>query len=391
MESRGSVRFALIGAGFIGRIHGLALQAVNGVFGDAPRAVAAVLVDADAALAEQQAARLGFAEWTTDWSAALDKVDAVIIAVPSFMHREIALAAIARGKHVLCEKPVGRSAAEAGEIAEAAAKAGITNGVGFTYIRAPLVRHAVDIVESGELGRPVSFRGWHDEDYLADPDAPFTWRLDANLAGRSGALGDLGWHIISIARRLCGPIVSLSGLAETRYPTRRTGNAAATRRAVENEDWAGMLVRFAGGAVGSIEASRIAHGRKMDIGFELVCERGSISFSGERANELKVYRHGDPAGRQGFKTVRIDGGHPDYAAFIPAPAHGLGFNDLKAIELHAFLLAIAEGRNLDPDLAEAARIARVCEAVLASSESGMRVDRPEEEQPPVLRGKAAVA
>ena len=371
------LRFALIGAGFIGRIHGLALQAVNHVFADAPRAVATLLVDQDAALAERQATQLGFAGWSTDWRAALDRVDAVIIAVPSFMHREIALAALDAGKHVLCEKPVGRSAAEAGEIAAAAARSAVTNGVGFTYLRAPMVRHAAAIVTSGVLGKPVSFRGWHAEDYLADPEAPFSWRLDAGLAGRSGALGDLGWHIISIARQLCGPVVALNGLAETRYAKRATGRPGEPPRSVENEDWAGMLTRFETGAVGSIEASRIAHGRKMDIGFDLTCEQGGIAFHGERANELALYRHGEEAGQQGFKTVRIDGAHPDYAAFLPAPAHGLGFNDLKTIELHGFLLAIAAGRNLDPDLDEACRIARVCEAVLDSSVRGARIEQPE--------------
>lgn len=375
------VRFALVGAGFIGRIHGLALQAVNRVFGDTPlKAAATVLVDTDAALAERQAGQLGFASSGTDWEAVLPQVDAVIIAAPSFMHRAIALGAIAAGKHVLCEKPVGRSTGEAEEVAEAAAKAGITNGVGFTYMRVPLVRHAIDIVKSGTLGRPVNFRGWHAEDYLADPEAPFSWRLDANLAGRCGALGDLGWHIISIARALCGPIASLSGLAEHVHPTRRIATGAETRRIVENEDWAATLVRFESGAVGTIEASRIAHGRKMDIGFELICERGSIAFDGEHGNEIQVYRHGDPTGAQGFKTVRIDGAHPDYGAFIPAPAHGLGFNDLKTIELHEFLVAIAAGRNLSPDLDEACRIARVCEAILDSSASGERIDAPEAAQ-----------
>lgn len=370
------MRFALVGAGFIGRIHGLAIQAVNRVFADLPlRAEATVLIDRDAALAERQAAQLGFARWTTDWETGLDLADAVVIAAPSFMHREIALGAAARGKHILCEKPVGRSAAEADEVAAAAAKAGVSNGVGFTYMRAPMVRHAIDLVRSGALGRPVSFRGWHAEDYLADPEAPFSWRLDASLAGRSGSLGDLGWHIISIARALCGPVNAINAMAETAYPQRRAGDGPA--RAVENEDWAGMLVRFASGAVGTIESSRIAHGRKMDIGFELTCERGSIAFDGERANELEVYRSGGDGAEQGFRTLRISGVHPDYAAFIPAPAHGLGFNDLKTIEIHAFLRAIAERRNLAPDLDEACRIARVCEAALASAVSGARIDMPE--------------
>ena len=374
-----TVRFALVGAGFIGRIHGLALQAVNRVFGETPlRAEAAMLIDKDAALAERQARQLGFSAWTTDWREGLDAVDAVIIAAPSFMHREIALGAAERGKHVLCEKPVGRSVAEADEIAAAVDAAGVSNGVGFTYLRVPLVLHAIDIVNSGLLGRPVSFRGWHAEDYLAEASAPFSWRLDAGLAGRCGALGDLGWHIIAIARALCGPIVSLSGLSQTVHATRRSPAEGNPARAVENEDWAGMLVGFRSGAVGSIEASRVAHGRKMDIGFELVCERGSIAFDGERANELDVYRADDPSAQQGFRTIRVNGAHPGYAPFIPAPAHGLGFNDLKTIELREFLVAISEGRNLQPDLDEACRIARVCEAVLESSQSGSRLDRPEE-------------
>lgn len=371
----GTVRFALVGAGFIGRIHGLAIQAVNRVFGDAPlRAEATVLIDSNAALAERQARQLGFAAWTTDWESGIEEADAVVIAAPSFMHRDIALGAAARGKHVLCEKPVGRSAAEAEEIAAAARRAGITSGVGFTYMRAPMVRHAVDIVQSGLIGKPVSFRGRHAEDYLADASAPFSWRLDAALAGRSGSLGDLGWHIVAIARALCGRIVSLNAVIETAYPTRRVPDGPW--RAVENEDWAGMLVRFED-AVGSIESSRIAHGRKMDIGFELTCTGGSIAFDGERINELALYRAGEPAAQQGFRTLRINGSHPDYSAFIPAPAHGLGFNDLKTIEIREFLLAIAAGRNLAPDLDEACRIARICEAALVASGTGARIEAPE--------------
>lgn len=370
------MRFALVGAGFIGRIHGLAVQAVSRVFGDAPlRAEATILIDRDAALAERQARQLGFAAWTTDWESGIESADAVVIAAPSFMHSEIAIGAAARGKHILCEKPVGRSATEAEEIAASARRAGVTNGVGFTYIRAPMVRHAIDIVQSGLIGKPVSFRGWHAEDYLADPSAPFSWRLDAALAGRSGSLGDLGWHIVAIARALCGPLASLNALTETAYPARRVPDGPL--RPVENEDWAGMLVRFEGGAVGTIESSRIAHGRKMDIGFELVCAGGSIAFDGERTNELQLYRAAEPLGQQGFRTLRINGSHPDYAAFIPAPAHGLGFNDLKTIEIHEFLLAIASGRNLDPDLDEACRIARICEAALASSGTGARIEAPE--------------
>jgi predicted dehydrogenase len=375
---RETLRFALIGAGFIGRIHGLALGAVNHVFGRSSVAVEpTVLIDADAAVAERQGRQLGFQRWGTDWAAAIDDVDAVIIAVPSFMHREIALAAIERGKHLLCEKPVGCSAAESEAIAEAAARAGVCNGVGFTYMRAPMVQHAVRLVQEGVIGRPLTFRGWHAEDYLADGEAPFAWRLDASLAGRCGALGDLGWHIISIARALCGPVRALSGLVSTAYPTRPLQPGGSERRQVENEDWAAATVRFDSGVTGTIEASRIAHGRRMDIGFELTGTEGTLAFDGERANELQLYRAGDKPGADGFRRILISGAHPDYGAFLPAPAHGLGFNDLKTIELHHFREAVAAGRNLDPDLGEAVRIARICEAIHASSETGARVDEPE--------------
>ena len=138
-----------------------------------------------------------------------------------------------------------------------------------------------------------------------------------------------------------------------------------------------MLVRFESGAVGSIEASRVAHGRKMDVGFELTLERGTLSFRGERANELLLYSSSDPAATQGFRTVHINGCHPDYAAFLPAPAHGLGFNDLKTIELHSFLKAIAEGRSMSPDFGEAAEVARICDAVVRSSQTGRAIDDPE--------------
>ena len=374
-----SLRFGLIGAGFIGQSHGLAINAVNRVFGTRPlRAVATVLADLDERRARAQAERLGFERWTVDWREALEAVDAVIIAVPSFMHMEIAVAAATAGKHILCEKPVGLSSHQATRIAAAAAAAEITSAVGFTYLRAPMIRHAKTLLDRGDLGRPIHFRGRHAEDYLADADAPFSWRLDAKLAGRCGALGDLGWHIIGIARYLCGPISSLSGLTGTFHRTRPEAEGVQPRREVENEDWAGALLQFGTGAVGTMEVSRIAHGRKMDIAFELVCENGTLALAGERLNELQLYIDSDPVGESGFRTIHVNSAHPDYGAFVPAPAHGLGFNDLKTIELREFIVAVAAGRNVDPDLEQACRIARVCEAIIDSAEGGTTITAPEQ-------------
>lgn len=368
------VKIGLIGAGFIGRAHGLAINAVNATFADLPaRAVAHVLCDADGAKAAVQAEAMGFATSTSDWKKAVEMADAVIIAVPSRDHAAIARYAFSLKKPVLCEKPVGLSAAEALALAQEAKAAGVVTAAGFTYLRAPMVAEARNIIASGKLGKPVHFYGRHFEDYLASPDAPFSWRLDRTFAGRCGALGDLGCHIISIARALCGPIASLSGNIALVHAERRTGGTGSPMRKVENEDVASAVVRFASGISGVIETSRIAHGRKMDLAFEVTCERGSISLHAERLNELDVYAAGD----DGFRKVLINPSHPDYAAFLPAPGHGLGFNDLKTIELAGFLRGIAAGQSSYPDLGEAARISSLCEAIVSSSETRRWIDDPE--------------
>ena len=371
------IRMALIGAGFIGRSHGLAIRAVNAVFQDVPlRASAHVLCDLDLARAERTARAMGFEHVTDDWRKAVDMADAVIIAVPSRQHGDIARHAIRTGKPFLCEKPVGLSSVEAEDLAHAAHAAGIPHAVGFTYLRAPMVAHARELVRSGRLGRILHFSGRHFEDYLSSRDAPFSWRLDASLAGRCGALGDLGCHILSVARAIIGPVESVSGMATTIHGE-RLDTSAGHRRSVENEDHAAAILRFAGGVPGMVETSRVATGRKMDISFEVTGELGSVHFSGENYNALSVYMAGDETGLSGFRRVLVNNAHPDYAAFLPAPAHGLGFNDLKTIELAHFLRAIHAGHALDPDLFEAARISRLCEAILESSQSGRRLDEPE--------------
>jgi predicted dehydrogenase len=196
------------------------------------------------------------------------------------------------------------------------------------------------------------------------------------MAGRCGALGDLGCHIISIARYLCGPVETLVGSSAIRHAERPTGGPGSPMRRVENEDHAAALLRFAGGVPGVIETSRVALGRKMDLTFEVTGERGSLRFEAERMNEIGLYL--DEKTGSGFRRILIEPAHPDYGAFLPAPGHGLGFNDLKTIEIKAFLDGIAAGENAQPDLAEAARIGRICEAILDSAASGRWVERPED-------------
>jgi predicted dehydrogenase len=373
------VKIGLIGAGFIGRTHGLAVNAVNATFVDLPvRASAYILCDVDESRARAQAGAMGFAHATADWREAVDQSDAVIIAVPSRFHAEIARYAFSRSKAVLCEKPVGLSAAEATALAREAEAAGIVNAVGFTYLRAPMVAYAKQLLDSGALGKPIHFYGRHFEDYLASAETPFSWRLDKAAAGRCGALGDLGCHIIAVARYLCGSIASLSGARALVHEQRRTNAPDRPLRAVENEDYASAMLTFASGAPGFIEVSRVAHGRKMDLSFEVTCERGSIRLEAERLNEISVYLESEAAsGLPGFKTILINPSHPAYGAFLPAPGHGLGFNDLKTIELAAFLRGVAAKKSTYPDIAEAARISGLCEAILDSAETRSWADNPE--------------
>lgn len=372
------LRLALIGAGFIGKSHALAMHAVDRVFPRRGlRCRPYIIAEADEARARAAADALGFPEWTTSWEQAIDRADAVVIAVPSALHRAIAAHAIAARKPLLCEKPVGLSSQEASELAAAAGAADVSNAVGFTYVRAPMVQHAKALLASGKLGKPVHFTGRHVEDYLADAEAPHSWRLSRATAGRCGALGDLGCHILSIARELCGPVAGLVGTARIVHARRPIAAGTSATKPVENEDYASALLRFADGTPGLIETSRVAHGRKMDLSFELTCERGTIRFEAERLNELKLYLAGEDAANAGFRTILVNPLHPDYAGFLPAPGHGLGFNDLKTIELHQFLEAIAAGRNATPDLHDASRIARLCEAILDSAESGRWIEQPE--------------
>ncbi|MEP2531927.1 Gfo/Idh/MocA family oxidoreductase [Shimia sp.] len=365
------IKIGLIGAGFIGRSHALAINAVNRVFGDEHFvATPHMLVEADEKTATTMAQRFGFRIATTDWQRAVVECDAVVIAVPSYLHKDIAIAAAKHGTHVLCEKPVGLSSDEAAEIANAARAGNVSHLVGFTYLRSPLIRYALQVLETGELGKPLHFKGWHCEDYGADATQPFTWRHDASLAGKCGALGDMGWHVFAIARALCGPVTDLRGEVATFHQSRCLASDPTTNRAVENEDWSNSTLKFESGAVGSVEVSRVAHGHKMDIGFELICEQGTIVFRGEQSNQIEIYRAGEDNAGAGFRTVHINAEHPDYGAFIPAPGHGLGFNDLKTIEIRDFLMSISKQEQHGADLDDAVCISRICKGILRSSQKG---------------------
>jgi predicted dehydrogenase len=368
------LRFGLIGSGFMGRAHSIALHSVAATFGADYRVECAALADNTAERAQQSATALGFARSTGDWRelVADPQIDVIDICTPNHLHAEMALAALAAGKHVYCEKPLALDVKESAAVVEAAQQAGVCNAIGFNYICNPMVQTARDLIQAGELGEIVGFSGHYVEDYMCDPRAPFTWRCERRLAG-AGALADLGSHLINLGHVLLGPIARVSGVIRTVHKQRTEPGTGAVRT-VENEDIAQALIEFGSGVPGTMEISRVATGYKCGLTAQVIGTRGSIVFDQERMNELRLYRVDDPAGRRGFRTILAGPEHPDYAAFCPAAGHGLGINDLKVIEVRNLLRAIRAGTAASPDFSEGLRVQKVMTAIELAAASGSWVD-----------------
>lgn len=359
----------LIGSGFMGRAHALAFRTVGGVF-ELPAAIELeMLADHSAEVASRAAQSLGFKRSTGDWQALINDpaIDIVAITTPNILHKPMAMAAIQAGKHVYCEKPLAVTAEDARELTEAAERAGVVNLVGFNYLKNPMIELAREIVQSGEIGEITGFRGIHAEDFMSNPSAPYNWRCDPAQAG--GALADIGSHIISLARFLVGEIEAVSGQLSTIHKQRPLPDGSGTKP-VTIDDEAQFLVRFANGATGSISTSWIATGRKMQLDFELYGTKGSLAFTQERFNELKLYRTGQAKGREGYILITAGPDHPPYSAFCPAPGHQIGFNDLKVIEVKALIDAVCGGAPAAPSFREAWEVEKVCEAVRQSHQEG---------------------
>src|SRR5581483_6764129 len=271
----------VIGTGFMGKAHSFAYRAVAGIFPGSLRPVLQSVADINEDAAEQAARQFGFRRWRTDWRALVDDPDVEVVSItaPNVFHREMALAAVAAGKHVHCEKPIAPNADAAKEMMEAAEAAGVVTQVGYNYIKNPILKLARSMIAAGELGEIIGFRGIHAEDYMLDPEIPWYWRVDPR--GGSGAVADLGSHIFGMARFLLGPIASLCADLETVVKDRPVAAGASERRNVEVDDSARVLLRFERGCGGSIEANWAATGRKMNLAFEVSGRKGSLVFSQE--------------------------------------------------------------------------------------------------------------
>lgn len=358
----------------MGNAHAIALRSVGTVFDDSASPTLHCLVDADAGNAARLATAWGFEKSSDDWRAVCNDpdIDVIDICTPNHLHKEMALVAIQAGKHVYCEKPLALTAEDARLIRDAAIEAGVKTAIGFNYICNPLISKARQMIASGNIGEIYSFRGSYQEDYLADPATPFSWRLLRSKGG-AGALADLGTHLINMSEYLLGPMTAVLGNLTTVHPARHDP-ATKELRNVENEDIAQVLVRFSKGAVGTMEISRVATGKKCGLDFEIFGSEGSIAFDQERMNELRIFSNSGDKDERGFRTVLAGPEHPDYAAFCPAPGHGLGINDLKVIEVRNLLRSISSGDNIYSDFAIGCRVQEISDAIEKSAQDNCWID-----------------
>jgi predicted dehydrogenase len=370
----------LVGYAFMGAAHSQAWRTAPHFFDLPLRPELTALAGRDAARLREAAQRLGWASTETDWRRLVerDDVDLVDVCTPGDTHAEIAIAALDAGKHVLCEKPLANTVAEAEAMAAAAARAaarGVRSMVGFTYRRVPAIALARQLVAEGRLGTIRHVRAQYLQDWIADPAAPMSWRLEKDKAG-SGALGDIGAHIVDLTQHITGQrLTGVSALLETFVRERPLPAASGSLTGVGGEgtgtvtvdDAAVFLARFDGGALGSFEATRFALGRKNAIRIEVNGSAGSLAFDFEDMNVLHFYDGADPAATAGFRRIVVtEPDHPYVGAWWPA-GHGLGYEHGFTHQVVDLVSAIAKGDDPAPSFADGLQVQRVLDAVERSA------------------------
>lgn len=378
-----TINIGMIGAGFMGKAHSLSFAAVPMFFWPAPAMpVRKMIADVTEEAAATAAQRLGFEQYTSDWRKVVEnpEIDVIDIVTPNDSHAEIAIAAAKAGKHVISEKPLARNAAEAKAMLDAVREAGVKHMVAFNYRRTPAVALAKKYIEEGAIGDILNFRGTYLQDWSADPNSPLSWRFKQAIAG-SGALGDIGTHVIDFARYLVGEITEVMAETKTWIKERPLqasgvdklgnvkGDAAAAKGAVDVDDEFISLLRFENGAIGSIEATRNGWGRNNFLTFEIHGTKGSLYFNYENRDELQVCFADDPDDRRGFRTVYTGPNHPYGEALWPIPALGIGYGETKIIESHDFLKSIVEDTEMSPNFYDGYRIAQLSDAILESAKA----------------------
>lgn len=363
-----SLGVGLIGTGYMGKCHALAWNAVAPVFGTAVRPRLVHLAEVSAGLAAQRAREFGFDRSTADWRAVIadPEVDVVSITTPNQFHAEMAIAALNAGKHVWCEKPMAVALADAEAMADAARRSGRVAALGYNYIQNPAIRQIEKLLREGAIGTVNHIRVEMDEDFMADPEALFYWKSDASSG--YGALDDFGVHPLSLVHTLFGPVTRVFAHLAKPYADRPSGQGG--RRAVETYDIASVLFEVGDQISGVMALNRSAWGRKGRIAVQVFGSKGTVTYDQERMNEFSLYLASDRPGEQGFRTVLTAPVHAPYDRFIPAPGHGLGFNELKIIECAEFLKALSGEKARIVDFDAGLVIERTVYAMARSHDKG---------------------
>jgi len=359
-----TINVALIGYAFMGKAHSNAYRQVTPFFSPRLTPRMKVLCGRTPAKVRAAARQLGWDEAATDWEEVVNRkdIDLVDISTPGDSHAEIAIAAARAGKAVFCEKPLGNTVPEAERMLAAVTKAGVTNMICHNYRRAPAVMLAKQLIEEGQLGKIRHYRGTYLQDWVADPKIPLVWRLDKNKAG-SGALGDIAAHSIDLARFLVGEISEVAGDLKTFVKTRPLVDNPKKMGRVTVDDASTALVRFTNGAIGTIEATRMALGRKNYNRFEINGSLGSLAFDMERMNELEVYFEKDKANVRGFRRILVtEPGHPYFKAWWPA-GHIIGYEHTFIHTVYDLLEAMADGKVPTPNFEDGVKNQRVLAAI----------------------------
>ena len=379
-----SVNVAIIGTKFMGKAHSNAWSSAPKFFDLPVKPVMKVACGQDVDSANSFAANWGWESVETDWRKVVERpdIDIIDVCTPTYLHKDIVVAAAAQGKHIFCEKPIALNYAEAKIMYDAAEAAGVLHYVNHNYRRTPAVAFARHLIESGKIGRIYHWRGAYLQDWITDPNYPLTWQFRRETAG-AGPHYDLNSHSVDLARYLVGEVASVSAMLKTFVHERplpmagaatfQAGKSSAGSGPVTVDDAAFMVAEFENGALGTFEASRFASGRKNFNFFEIYGSLGSLAFNLERMNELRYLDYTNPADEQGFRDILVtNASHPYVSAWWP-PGHIIGYEHEFTHAVVDFLKALDAGTPITPNFADGMRIIQVLEAGIRSSEMGRKV------------------
>lgn len=381
-----TLNIAIIGMGFMGRAHSNAWSQLNKFFDTEYDICLKAVAGKNEERTRQFAKRWGYESYTTDWHTLLDRedIDVIDILTPTYLHKEMAVAAMKAGKHVICEKPCSLTWEECHEMAETAAKAGVVSYLNHNYRRVPAVALAKQMIEEGKLGTIYHYRGSYLQEWIMDENFPVTWQLKKETAG-GGALYDLASHNVDLARYLVGEPVAVTAMLKTFVKERpepgensavfSAGDTSGSQKKlpVTVDDAASLVLEFENGAMGSLEASRFATGKKNYNCFEIYGSKGALCFDLERMNELQYYDNTEPNAQRGYRTILVtEGEHPYVGAWWPQ-GHIIGYEHTFVHAFKEFVHAIAEGGSMTPDFNDGEQIIRTLQAAQISSREGRKV------------------